>query len=406
MNKPKGTQDILPAESRSWQFVSMAFRETCERFGFAEIRTPTFESTELFARGVGETTDIVGKQMYTFSDLSGRSLTLKPEETAGVIRAVIENKLYAGTMPLKLYYETPCFRYENPQAGRFHEFHQFGIEILGSADMLADAVVIKLADVFFKRLELDALDLKINSIGCPKCRPKYREALISYFNDKKGELCETCNGRLEKNPMRIFDCKSEICQGVAKDAPVILDYLCEECAADFDALKKNLDVLEVSYEVDPRIVRGLDYYTKTAFEFVSRKVVAKATVCGGGRYDGLMAELGGPEVSGIGFGLGIERLLAELDFDALFAGEKKDERTLIIGMGEAGEEEALKLFGKMQAAGKTAFLDEKKRSLKKQLKYADKLGLEKAIIIGDDELAKGAVTVRDLRTGEQVSEPL
>jgi histidyl-tRNA synthetase len=405
MIKPKGTQDILPEDSGKWQFVEEVFRGICSDFGFSEVRTPTFEYTELFERGVGETTEIVNKQMYTFDDNSKRSLTLKPEGTAGVIRALIENKLYAKTLPLKLFYETPCFRYEKPQAGRLREFHQFGIEIIGSDEMSADAITIKLGDEFFRRLGITEIDLKINSIGCPDCRGKYREALVSYFEKHESELCETCKARLKTNPMRILDCKSEVCKELAKDAPIILDYICEKCASDFESLKKNLDNFNVKYEVDPRIVRGLDYYVKTAFEFVSRSDVAKATVLGGGRYDSLVKELGGPELPGVGFGLGIERLLSEIA-DETFAKKQVKGKTLIIGLGDDGEKKQALLFSKLISEGEAVLIDEKKRSLKNQLKFANAIGAEKVIIIGDEEIKKGKMVVRNMKEGTQSEEEL
>ena len=398
---PKGTKDRLPGETGRWQYLEDAFRETARRFGFSEIRTPAIEYTELFARGIGDTTDVVEKQMYTFEDYGGRSITLRPEGTAGVCRAYLENKLYAEPRPAKLWYEIECFRYEKPQAGRLREFHQFGIEIFGSSDMLADAEVIAFADSFFGRLGISGLSLRVNSIGCPECRPVYRKHLMEYFREYLGELCDTCKGRLERNPMRIFDCKSPICQGIAAGAPVMLDSLCEGCDADFAALQENLSAMGVEFEIDPRIVRGLDYYTKTAFEFVSERIGAQGTVCGGGRYDHLAKELGGEDIPGVGFGLGIERLLLVMGAAGAEWPPLEPPDALVVYMGGEAKLRALELLAELRARGLSAEMDVCARNTKGQFKYADKTGARFAVVIGEDELASGKAAVKDMRTGEQ-----
>ncbi len=312
-NAPKGTKDMLPEQAYKWHYVEEKFADICRKYGFKEIRTPMFEHTEVFQRGIGDTTDVVQKEMYTFNDHAGRSITLKPEGTSGAVRAFIEHKQYAEVQPTKYYYDTDCFRYEKPQSGRLRHFHQFGIEVFGTSNMLADAEVICLANDFLTDLGVKEIELRINSVGCPECRAKYRQALKDFIKPRYDELCGTCKDRYERNPMRILDCKSEICQGIVKDAPRMLDYLCDDCRQAFEELKTNLTSMGIGYTVDPNIVRGLDYYTKTAFEFVTTKIGAQGTVCGGGRYDHLIEELGGPPIPGVGFGLGIERLLLLMD---------------------------------------------------------------------------------------------
>ena len=404
---PKGTKDILPEEAYKWQFVEARFREVCARFGFAEIRTPVFEHTELFSRGIGDTTDVVEKQMYTFDDLGGRSLSLRPEGTAGTVRAFIENKLYAGTRPLKLWYEISCFRYEKPQSGRLRAFHQFGIENYGSTDMLADAEVIAFADDFLRGLGIRELALRINSIGCPKCRPAYREKLITYLKAHYDELCDTCKGRLERNPMRVLDCKSPVCQTICADAPRMIDSLCGECRDDFEALQNNLEALGVAYEIDPSIVRGLDYYTKTAFEFVSGQIGAQGTVCGGGRYDHLAREVadakegGELDIPGVGFGLGIERLLMVMERSGVTVPAPAPPDALVAFLSEAARPEALRLVRALRAAGLSAEIDTAGRGMKAQFKYADRIGARYVVVLGDEELAAREATIKDMATGEQ-----
>ena len=297
-NAPKGTKDMLPEQAYKWHYVEEKFADICRKYGFKEIRTPMFEHTEVFQRGIGDTTDVVQKEMYTFNDHAGRSITLKPEGTSGAVRAFIEHKQYAEVQPTKYYYDTDCFRYEKPQSGRLRHFHQFGIEVFGTSNMLADAEVICLANDFLTDLGVKEIELRINSVGCPECRAKYRQALKDFIKPRYDELCGTCKDRYERNPMGILDCKSEICQGIVKDAPRMLDYLCDDCRQAFEELKTNLTSMGIGYTVDPNIVRGLDYYTKTAFEFVTTKIGAQGTVCGGGRYDHLIEELGGPPIPG------------------------------------------------------------------------------------------------------------
>ena len=401
---PKGMKDVLPADSAKWQFVEELFRKTAEKYGFIEIRTPMVEHTELFARGIGDTTDVVQKEMYTF-EISERSLTLKPEGTAGVVRSFIENKLYAEGLPAKYYYITPCYRYEKMQKGRQREFHQFGIELFGSSNMLADAEVILLAYDFLKSVGLDDVKLHINSIGCKNCRAEYRKALQDFLRPDLDKLCDTCKGRFDKNPMRILDCKSPECKKIAEGAPRMLDYLDDECRIAFEDLKKLLDIYGVPYEVDSGIVRGLDYYTKTAFEFVSDKLGAQSTVCGGGRYDDLIEELGGPATPGVGFGLGIERLLLIMEACGVLPQKAPGCDILVAGLGEAAKTKALELTKQMRDAGKRVIIDVMDRGLKAQFKYADRIGARYVAVIGDDELAKGVVSLRDMEKSSQTEVP-
>ena len=401
---PKGTKDILPKDVYKWQNVEELFRKTAEKYGFTEIRTPIIEHTELFARGIGDTTDVVQKEMYTF-EIAGRSLTLKPEGTAGVGRSFIENKLYAEGLPAKLYYITPCYRYEKMQKGRQREFHQFGIEVFGSDKMSADAEVILLAYDFLTACGIDDVKLHINSIGCPKCRGEYRKALQDFLRPNYDLLCDTCKSRFERNPMRILDCKSPECKKLTVGAPKMLDYLCEDCRNAFDEVKKLLDIYGVPYEVDPGIVRGLDYYTKTAFEFVSEKLGSQSTVCGGGRYDHLIEELGGPATCGVGFGLGIERLLLIREASGIEEKQPSSCDVLVAGLGDAAKEYAMKLTKQMRASGIRVIIDVMERGLKAQFKYADRIGAKYVVVIGDDELAKGVFTLRDMANSAQCEVP-
>jgi len=400
-NAPKGTKDILPNQVYKWHYLEKAFSDICLKYGFKEIRTPIFEHTELFTRGVGDTTDIVEKQMYTFDDYSKRSLTLKPEGTAPVVRAFIEHKQYAEVQPTKYFYDIPCFRYEKPQSGRLREFHQFGIEIFGTNNMMADAEVICLGKDFLEGLGIQNIELRINSIGCPQCRDEYRKILREFLQPKYDELCDTCKGRYGKNPLRILDCKSEICQELVQGAPVMLDYLCEECATAFTDLKTDLKAMEVEFIVDTGIVRGLDYYTKTAFEFISNKIGAQGTVCGGGRYDNLIEELGGPPIPGVGFGLGIERLLLTLEANGIEIGEPSSVDVFIAIMGERAKEYGLSLLRQLRLKGVKAEMDLMARNFKGQFKYADRLHAKQTIIIGDNELDEGMITIKDMTTSEQ-----
>jgi histidyl-tRNA synthetase len=370
-------------------------------FNITEIRTPVFEHTELFARGVGETTDVVEKQMYTFEDYAHRSITLRPEGTAGSVRAFIENKVFAEAQPTKLWYNISCFRYEKPQSGRLREFHQFGVEYFGSKDMVADTDVITVANAFLRSLGIRDLELRINSIGCPVCRPVYRKALTDFFRPKYDELCDTCKSRFERNPMRILDCKSPVCQALGQGAPVMLDYLCDDCKADFEDLQANLAARDIPFTVDAGIVRGLDYYTKTAFEFVTNSIGAQGTVCGGGRYDNLIETLGGPDVPGVGFGLGIERLLMLLESNGIEIPKPAAPDAFVIYIGEKAKRNAVGLVGQLRHEGFYAEMDGTGRSTKNQFKYANKLGVRYAITIGDTELESGKAQVKNMATGEE-----
>lgn len=399
---PKGTKDMLPEEAFKWHYVENTARNVAAQFGFKEIRTPVFEHTELFLRGVGETTDIVIKEMYTFEDKGGRSVTLKPEGTAGVARAYVSSVQGSGILPYKMYYLTPVFRYERPQAGRLREHHQFGVELYGAASAMADVEVISLAKRFFDTIGLEKLTLNINSIGCPKCRKVYNEALKKYLADNLKYMCPTCNSRFEKNPLRILDCKEEKCKAVTAEAPVVLDYLCDECKEHFEKLKRGLDEVGIKYVVNPKIVRGLDYYTKTVFEFVSDAIGAQGTVCGGGRYDSLVEEVGGKPTPAVGFGMGLERLLIVLESENLLERAPKEAVDYYIGsMGEKEADYAVKLAASLRAKGKSVETDLVGRSVKAQMKYADKIGAKYVIIIGDDEIKSKIFKVKDMTSGEE-----
>ena len=400
INKPRGTEDVLPKDSGLWQKVENIARETAGLFGYKEIRTPVFESTELFQRGVGDTTDVVQKEMYTFEDKGGRSITLKPEGTACLVRSYIENSLYANPQPTKLMYIIPCFRYEKPQSGRLREFHQFGIECFGAENPTTDAEVISLASMFLKNAGVKNVKLNINSIGCPECRGKYNESLKNYFNSNKGDLCETCLERLEKNPMRILDCKSPVCSKIAENAPKMIDYLCEECSNHFDSVKARLDKMGIEYFVNPDIVRGLDYYTKTVFEFTSDALGAQSTVCGGGRYGGLVEELGGKPAEGIGFAVGLERLILIIKSQNEDAEVTQTPDIFFATIGENAEAEAQKLIYELRKMGVYAEQDLCGRSVKAQMKYADKLGAKYSVVLGDDEVAKGVANLKNMTDGE------
>ena len=396
----KGTADVLPSDSYKWQFVERKFLDTAQKYGFGEIRVPTFEDKRLFIRSVGDTTDVVQKEMYTFTDQGGRELALRPEGTAGVNRAVIENGLINGALPVKLSYAISCFRAEKPQAGRMREFHQLGMELFGASSPSADAEVIAFVDEFFRLLGIRNISLEINSIGCKECRKNYHAALKSYFEARKDRLCDTCLERLDKNPLRILDCKNPDCKEVAKDAPVVLDYLCDDCRAHFEGLKKRLDVLGVPYTVNPRIVRGLDYYVRTVFEFVSSDLGAQSTVCGGGRYDGLIKSLGGPDQPGIGYAMGVERLLMVMKAQGIEIPAPAPCDLYIGSIGEEASVEALRLCGILRGEGFSAECDIVGRSVKAQMKYADKIGARFSMVLGDNELAEKKATVKNMATGE------
>lgn len=405
INIPKGTKDVLPSESYKWQFIENAAREVAKDFNIREIRTPVFEHTELFLRGVGETTDVVTKEMYTFEDKGGRSITLKPEGTAGAARMFIENGLANAPLPLKAYYITPCYRYERPQAGRLREFHQFGIEVFGTSAPEADAEVIFAASSFLKKLGIRDTRLEINSIGCKSCRAEYNRALKDYFRPHLGEMCSTCNERFDKNPLRMIDCKEERCKKITANAPKILDYLCPDCRAHFERVKTLLDGLGVEYAVNPDIVRGLDYYTRTVFEFVSTSIGAQGTVCGGGRYDGLISELGGGNVPAIGFAAGLERLVLLMENTGVPFPEAPVPEVYIAGMDDASRAKAFSLVNGLRTQGISAEGDLMARSVKAQLKYADKLGAKYVVVIGGTELETGVCNVKKMSDGSVTCVP-
>lgn len=404
--KIKGTEDVLPKESYRWQFVENIMREESRKFGFKEIRTPVFEHTELFARGVGQTTDVVQKEMYTFDTKGGESVTLRPEGTAGAARAVLEHALDNEGLPIKASYFVSCYRYEKPQAGRLREFHQFGIEEYGTQSPIADAEIICLAQSIFDRLHIDNLRLEINSIGCPECRAEYHRALREYFEGYKSELCDTCKSRLEKNPMRILDCKSPVCSKIAENAPKITDYLCEECREHFSDVKSFLDSQGVKYTVNPTIVRGLDYYTKTVFEFVTDCIGAQGTVCGGGRYDGLIEELGGKHMPSLGFAMGIERLLMVMDSMQIEIPDFDECTLYVASMGDKAKIKAFELVNLIRTCGMTAETDVVGRGLRAQMKYADKIGAKYSIVLGDNELCENKAKAKNMESGETAELPL
>ena len=398
---PRGTADILPKDANLWRFVEKTAAETARAFGYEEIRTPVFEHTELFQRGVGDTTDVVQKEMYTFNDKGDRSITLRPEGTASAARAYIEHAMHALPQPVKLYYCGACYRYEKPQAGRLREFHQFGIEAYGSEDPSLDAEIIAVASTIFKNLGILDLTLNINSIGCPECRKKYNEALISYLSSHSETLCDTCNTRLSKNPMRVLDCKSPVCKEIAAGAPHILDYICDDCSAHFEAVKSYLTVMGIPFSIDPTIVRGLDYYTRTVFEFVSTQIGAQGTVCGGGRYDGLLEELGGNPTPGMGFAMGIERIILVLRAMGLVKEEKNAPRIFVASIGQTAA--ALALCQKLRENGIYAMCDVSGRSLKAQMKNADREGAAFSLVLGEDEVKSGEAQLKNMETGEKVT---
>lgn len=402
---PKGTKDVLPYESWKWQYIESKARDICARFGYREIRTPVFEHTELFLRGVGDTTDIVQKEMYTFLDKGQRSITLKPEGTAGAVRAFVEHNLYAEAQPTKMYYlSAPVFRYEKPQAGRLREHHQFGVEVFGAPGPSIDAEVIMVALTLLRELGIKGLALNINSIGCPKCRPAYNAALRGFIKSREG-FCANCMERAELNPLRVLDCKEERCSQIVKNAPVMLDCLCDECRAHFEGLKSRLTALEIAFSINPHIVRGLDYYTKTVFEIISTDIGAQGTVCGGGRYDGLVEQLGGPSMPGIGFGMGIERLLLVLESLGITLPQQRLCDTYICTLGEEASVKGMVIAAELRGAGIRTETDNLGRSLKAQLKYAVKLGAAYAVIIGEDEMKNRTAVVRNMSASEENTVP-
>lgn len=399
--KIKGTEDVLPKDSYRWQFVEDVMRKESAAYGFKEIRTPVFEHTELFARGVGQTTDVVQKEMYTFDTKGGESVTLRPEGTAGAARAVLEHGLVNDSLPIKASYFVSCYRYEKPQAGRLREFHQFGLECYGTQSPVADAELICAAQSIFDRLGIKQLRLEINSIGCPTCRAEYHKALKDYFGGCKDELCDTCNSRLEKNPMRILDCKSPVCSKIAQGAPKITDYLCDECKEHFASVQKYLDAAGVEYTVNPTIVRGLDYYTKTVFEFVTDFIGAQGTVCGGGRYDGLIEELGGKHLPSLGFAMGIERLLMLMDKQGIEIPKPSTCDLYVAVMGESASLKSFEIIKAVRSCGLIAETDIVGRGLRAQMKYADKIGAKFSMVLGDNEIEQGKAVIKNMSSGEQ-----
>ena len=394
--------DILPDETPLFRYIEGIMRDEAEKYGYGEIRTPTFENTELFVRGVGDTTDVVQKEMYTFQDRDeGRSISLRPEGTASVARAIIENGKYADPMPLKYYYIISCFRHEKPQAGRSREFFQFGTEMFGSESPAADATAISLAASVIRRLGLKNVKLHINSIGCKECRPAYRSALVSYFESHKEKLCDTCKTRLDKNPLRLLDCKNPPCHEIAVGAPKTVEHLCESCEAKFDMLKRSLDAMGIDYVVDSSIVRGLDYYTGVVFEFIAEGIGAQSTVCGGGRYDGLVESLGGPNLSGIGFGMGITRIILAMKDQGLDNIVSPAPALYVASLGERAQIKALEIAERLRVEGKICECDIVGRSLKAQMKYANKIGAEYTLIIGDSEMDAGRAQMRNMKDGTQ-----
>lgn len=398
IQSPKGTKDMLPENAYKWQYVENLFRKLCSQYGCKEIRTPMFENTELFIRGVGETTDVVQKEMYTFEDKGGRSITLKPEGTAPAIRAFIEHGLFNEVQPTKLYYFTPCFRYEKMQKGRFRQHHQFGVEICGSKEPSIDAEVISFVMRMYSELSIKGVQLKINSMGCPSCRKKYNEALKEFLATNYDQLCGTCVSRFEKNPLRILDCKVNSCKEIVKEAPVISKYICDECSTHFESLKKYLGIMDINFEVDSHIVRGLDYYSKTVFEVLDKNGIA---LCGGGRYDNLISEIGGPDMPSMGFGMGIERLLMSLEENGIEIPKDNYMELYIGSMHLESKYEAIKIVNRLRERGIKCECDHMERSVKAQMKYANKIGTYFTIILGQDEIQNRNAKIKRMSDGQQ-----
>ncbi len=399
--KIKGTEDILPRDSYKWQFVEKILSDEARVYGFSEIRTPVFEQTKLFQRGVGEGTDVVQKEMYTFETKGGESLTLRPEGTAGAARALLEHGLYNDGLPIKAHYFTTCYRYEKPQAGRQREFHQFGMEVYGASDPIADAELICAAKSIFDRLGLFNIHLEINSIGCPECRKNYHKALKEYFSQYTDTLCGTCLSRLEKNPMRILDCKSPVCKEIAQNAPKITDFLCEECDNHFKKVQQYLKAADVNFTVNSSIVRGLDYYTNTVFEFISDNIGAQSTVCGGGRYNGLMEELGGQPLASLGFAIGLERLLMVMDAEGIEIPAPETDMLYVAALGDKAQLKAFELVRTVRETGLGAQFDIVGRGLKAQMKYANKIGAKYSMVLGDNEIEEGKAILKNMESGSQ-----
>ena len=400
-NAPRGTKDILPDSVGSWNYVEQKIRDICARFGYEEIRTPMFEHTELFHRGIGEGTDVVDKEMYTFEDRGGRSITLRPENTASAVRAYLQNKLYGDGALTKLFYIGSMFRYDRPQAGRMREFHQFGVEALGEANPAVDAEIILLAMEFLKSLGLKDLKLSLNSVGCPSCRPAYRKALQDYLRPHLEELCGDCKERFERSPLRILDCKADADKEFMTGAPNITDCLCDECREHFEKVQSFLRDAGVDFELDPRLVRGLDYYTKTAFEIKYAPLGAQSAVAGGGRYDGLIAEMGGNPTPAVGFATGLERVLLALEKQGLLPEQEKKADAFVVALGAEAQSAGFKLLQKLREAGLKALMDYAGRSMKAQMKQAGKAGARFALILGEDEIKENAVMLKDMEKSEQ-----
>ncbi len=404
---PKGTRDMLPQDAYLWHWIEGEERYAAEKAGYREIRTPVFEHTELFLRGVGDTTDIVQKEMYTFKDKGDRSITLKPEGTAGAVRSFIENHMYADTLPCKVFYlNAPIFRYENPQSGRLREHHQFGMECFGSKDPTVEAELISTLFGLLGKLGLKNLSVHVNSIGCPNCRPVYHQKLKEYLGDRIHDMCETCQARFEKNPLRILDCKEEKCKAIVKDAPVILDCLCDECKTHFEGLQALLKARNIPFAVDPRIVRGLDYYTKTVFEIIMQSGREGLALCGGGRYDNLVEQLGGPATPAAGFGIGAERILMELKNQNLLPPAPPATEVYVANLGADMKIPAFTFTQALRDHGIKADCDLSGRSLKAQFKYADKIGAWYVALLGGEEYERGTVKIRDMKTKEEKEIPL
>lgn len=401
ITRPKGTNDFLPSDTEKWRYVESILRETAAAYGYEELRTPIFESTDLFLRGVGETTDIVNKEMYTFEDKGGRSITLRPEGTASAARAYIEHKMHGLSQPVKLWYTGPMFRYERPQKGRFRQFHQFGLEAFGSDDPALDSEVIAFAFTFYSKLGLKGLSVRLNSVGCPHCRQEHKRKLQEFLRPHLEELCSDCRSRFEKNPLRIFDCKNEKCQSLINGAPTILECLCDECQEHFTKVKAYLTRAGIPYHVDAKLVRGLDYYTKTAFEILLEDIGAQSAICGGGRYDGLIKEIGGNDTCGVGFALGMERVFAAMESQGIEIPKSSKCDVFLVALGDKAKEALFPAAVSLRGKGIKTELDFSGRSLKSQMKTADRLGAKYAVILGEDELAAGKVIFRDMSDAQQ-----
>lgn len=395
---PKGTKDMLPQNAYKWHYIEDKLKGIAETYACREIRTPAFESTELFERGVGDTTDVVQKEMYTFEDKGGRSVTLKPEGTSPAVRAFVENSIFNEVQPTKLYYFTPVFRYENVQKGRLREHHQFGVEIFGSKEASLDAEIISLAMRAFREFGIKGLELNINNIGCPTCRKTYNEALKAYLKENYDDLCDVCKSRFEKNPMRILDCKDRNCKKIVAGAPIILDYVCDDCKEHFDKLKNYLTALGIEFKIDPLIVRGLDYYTKTVFEIINKDI----TVCGGGRYDGLIKEVGGPEMPAVGFGMGLERLILTLEEEGIEIPKDSYIDLYIASMDEVSKIESLKIINDLREKGIKCEGNHMSKNVKGQMKYANKVQADYTIVLGETELSQKKAKLKRMIDGEQM----